>query len=114
MRANLKDLKTTKMRIATLQFDAALGDVKGNIEKADSLLSGHREKLVDLDLLVLPELAFAGKFLPLRSLISWPQSAAYVEIPSYMIQAIITSPLQILNHTSSQPALGHQHCGLNG
>ena len=51
------------MRIATLQFDSALGDVEGNIEKADSLLFCHRDKLENLDLLLLPELVFAGIFM---------------------------------------------------
>lgn len=50
------------MRIATLQFDPALEDVENNIKKADMLLSCHKDRLENLDLLVLPELAFAGKF----------------------------------------------------
>lgn len=52
------------MRIAALQFNPVLGDVKGNIEKADSLLFGNEDRLGELDLLMLPELAFAGKFMP--------------------------------------------------
>ncbi|KAF7514305.1 hypothetical protein GJ744_000075 [Endocarpon pusillum] len=48
------------MRIATLQFDPALEDVEGNIKKADMLLFCHKDRLKNLDLLVLPELAFAG------------------------------------------------------
>lgn len=53
--------RSYKMRIATLQFDPALEDVKGNIKKADMLLFRHKDRLENLDLLVLPELAFAGK-----------------------------------------------------
>ena len=49
------------MRVATLQLDSALGDVDGNIKKADALLFCHRDRLEKLDLLVLPELVFAGK-----------------------------------------------------
>lgn len=49
------------MRIAALQLDSALGDVGGNIKKADTLLFCHKNRLEKLDLLVLPELAFAGK-----------------------------------------------------
>jgi predicted amidohydrolase len=49
------------MRIATLQLDSTLGDVEGNIKKADELLCCHRDRVERLDLLVLPELAFAGK-----------------------------------------------------
>ncbi|KAL8951045.1 MAG: hypothetical protein Q9222_002959 [Ikaeria aurantiellina] len=49
------------MRIATLQFSPKLGLVTDNIEKADSILSRTTEEtLRNLDLLVLPELAFTG------------------------------------------------------
>ena len=54
------------MRIATLQFDPALEDVDSNIKKADMLLFCHKDRLENLDLLVLPELAFAGKLEYLR------------------------------------------------
>ena len=54
------------MRVATLQFDSTLGDVEGNIKKADMLLFCHKDRLENLDLLVLPELAFAGKLIHLR------------------------------------------------
>ena len=54
------------MRIATLQFDPTLGEVESNIEKADMLLFCHKDRLENLDLLVLPELAFAGKLIYLR------------------------------------------------
>lgn len=48
------------MRIATLQFSPTLGHVEENIALADSLLSSSFPSLHDLDLLVLPELAFTG------------------------------------------------------
>ncbi|CAL3965843.1 unnamed protein product [Diplocarpon coronariae] len=46
------------MRIACLQFAPQVGDVNNNLNRADSLLS--RADPQDLDLLVLPELAFIG------------------------------------------------------
>ena len=48
------------MRIGCLQFNPVLGDVAGNMERADALLleSSERETL---DLLVLPEMAFSGR-----------------------------------------------------
>ena len=57
------------MKIATLQFSPCVGDVEGNIRRADALLqqSLGKESDLDLDLLVLPELAFTGKFLLLYS-----------------------------------------------
>ncbi|KAL8710944.1 MAG: hypothetical protein Q9220_004543 [cf. Caloplaca sp. 1 TL-2023] len=48
------------MRIATLQFSPELGLVDDNIEKANSILSSAPHSLRNLDLLVLPELAFTG------------------------------------------------------
>lgn len=52
------------MKIATLQFAPQLGLVKENIAHADSLLSSSSTSLHDIDLLVLPELAFTGNQLP--------------------------------------------------
>lgn len=58
------------MKIATLQFAPRLGDVEGNIRRADELLKrgekdggdgGGIEKLGP-EILVLPELAFTGEF----------------------------------------------------
>ncbi|TVY29054.1 Protein N-terminal amidase [Lachnellula hyalina] len=46
------------MRIACLQFAPQVGDVDNNLNRADSILSRANPK--DLDLLVLPELAFSG------------------------------------------------------
>lgn len=48
------------MRIATLQFTPTLGDVAASIAHAESLLYENESRLRNLDLLVLPELAFTG------------------------------------------------------
>lgn len=47
------------MRIGCLQFAPQLGDVDNNLTRADGVLSKSRPE--NLDLLVLPELAFTGK-----------------------------------------------------
>lgn len=49
------------MRIGCLQFAPQLGDVDNNLTRADGVLSKARPE--NLDLLVLPELAFTGKLL---------------------------------------------------
>lgn len=49
------------MKVAVLQFNPRLGDVTRNIQKADQLLSTNQ---TNLDLLVLPELAFSGYNFP--------------------------------------------------
>ncbi|KAF4119655.1 protein N-terminal amidase [Geosmithia morbida] len=46
------------MRIGCLQFAPHVGDIEGNLNLADTILL--RENPGDLDLLVLPELAFSG------------------------------------------------------
>lgn len=47
------------MRIACLQFNPQVGDVDNNMTRADRVLSkGDTE---NLDLIVLPEMAFSGK-----------------------------------------------------
>ncbi|KAK6065467.1 carbon-nitrogen family protein [Seiridium cupressi] len=46
------------MRIACLQFAPQVGDINNNLNRADAVLS--RANPDDLDLLVLPELAFSG------------------------------------------------------
>jgi len=46
------------MRIACLQFAPQVGDVDNNLNRADAVLSKANPK--DLDLLVLPEMAFSG------------------------------------------------------
>jgi predicted amidohydrolase len=48
------------MRIATLQFTPTLGDVTSSIVHAEQVLYTDESRLRDLDLLVLPELAFTG------------------------------------------------------
>lgn len=47
-----------KMRIACLQFAPQVGDIDNNLNRADAVLSKANPD--DLDLLVLPELAFTG------------------------------------------------------
>lgn len=49
------------MKIACLQFAPQVGDFDNNINRADDVLSKvNPDDLDDLDLLVLPELAFTG------------------------------------------------------
>lgn len=48
------------MRIGCLQFAPVKGDVNNNLSRADAVLL--KESPEDLDLLVLPELAFTGNF----------------------------------------------------
>jgi len=50
------------MRIATLQFDPHIGAIAANFSRAESLLMREERSgtLNDIDLLVLPELAFTG------------------------------------------------------
>ena len=55
------------MRIATLQFTPIFSDVPASIAHADTLISNSIDKLHDLDLLVLPELAFTGYNFPILS-----------------------------------------------
>jgi hypothetical protein len=50
------------MRIAILQFAPQVGDVNNNLNRADAVLSKANPK--DLDLLVLPEMAFSGEQAP--------------------------------------------------
>lgn len=50
------------MRIGCLQFAPQVADVTNNIHRAEAVLSkADPEDLQDLDLLVLPEMAFSGK-----------------------------------------------------
>ncbi|MBX9680902.1 MAG: hypothetical protein K2X38_19260 [Gemmataceae bacterium] len=48
------------MRIACVQLDSQLGQFETNVANVDRLLRRRRDQLADLDLLVLPELAFIG------------------------------------------------------
>jgi predicted amidohydrolase len=51
------------MKIATLQFNPQVGQIAANFSRAESLLMREEREgvLQNLDLLVLPELAFTGK-----------------------------------------------------
>lgn len=48
------------MRIGCLQFAPQVGDIENNLNRADAVLS--KAGTEDLDLLVLPELAFTGEY----------------------------------------------------
>lgn len=50
------------MRIACLQFSPQLGAVTENMARANALLDASPQ--IDIDLLVLPEMAFTGGFFP--------------------------------------------------
>lgn len=52
------------MRIAALQFAPKLGEISANIDRANALLSSYSAPLNEVDLLVLPELAFSGYNFP--------------------------------------------------
>lgn len=55
------------MRIGCLQFAPHVGDVDNNLNRADSVLSrAEQDDLDSLDLLVVPEMAFSGEYLPSR------------------------------------------------
>jgi predicted amidohydrolase len=51
------------MRVATLQFNPQVGQIAANFSRAESLLMREEREgvLRDLELLVLPELAFTGR-----------------------------------------------------
>lgn len=53
------------MRIACLQFNPHLGDVNNNLTRADRVLG--RANPENLDLIVLPEMAFTGKRIEVAS-----------------------------------------------
>ncbi|KAA6411865.1 MAG: carbon-nitrogen hydrolase [Lasallia pustulata] len=52
------------MRIAILQFSPTLGAPRANLSRASALLSAAASTLTNIDLLVLPELAFSGYNFP--------------------------------------------------
>ncbi|TGO61374.1 hypothetical protein BOTNAR_0130g00270 [Botryotinia narcissicola] len=54
------------MKIGCLQFSPVLGDVDNNLTRADAVLA--KANVQDLDLLVLPELAFSVAMRDLRPL----------------------------------------------
>ncbi len=47
------------MRIALIQYDPKLGQVKHNIARVDQLLNGYKKG--DFEILLLPEMAFTGR-----------------------------------------------------
>lgn len=50
------------MKIACLQFAPQVGDIDNNLNRADAVLAkANPDDLENLDLLVLPELAFTGE-----------------------------------------------------
>ena len=53
-----------EMRIACLQFSPQLGKVEENIARANGLLSQASNSIPPIDILVLPELAFSGTYIP--------------------------------------------------
>ena len=57
-------LYSTRMRIACLQFDPQVGEVSRNVHRADAIL--QEAVPGELDLLMLPELAFSGIFNSVR------------------------------------------------
>lgn len=53
------------MRIGCLQFAPHVGDLNNNLNRADAVLNrADPRDLEDLDILVLPEMAFTGKAFP--------------------------------------------------
>jgi predicted amidohydrolase len=49
------------MRIACLQFSPQVGDTDNNLNRGDAVLNKAKpEQLDNLDLIVLPEMAFSG------------------------------------------------------
>lgn len=77
------------MKIACLQFSPVLGDVDNNLTRADAVLA--KANVQDLDLLVLPELAFTGRLHPslfLRSFlfIDWKRLVVRRYISYYTVE----------------------------
>ncbi|KFY68712.1 hypothetical protein V496_00856 [Pseudogymnoascus sp. VKM F-4515 (FW-2607)] len=71
---------TTILRIACLQFAPQLGDVDQNLNRADAVLS--KANLKDIDLLVLPELAFSSyNFKSLKDISPYLEPTAAVGYP---------------------------------
>jgi predicted amidohydrolase len=55
-------ITAVNMRIGCLQFAPQVGHVSNNITRAEAVLSkADQNELDNLDLLVLPEMAFSGK-----------------------------------------------------
>lgn len=73
------------MRMACLQLSAKLGKVEDNIARANALL--EESSISDLDLLILPELAFTGAFCSQEMIID--------SIDRGLLQATISSLSQL-------------------
>ncbi|TGZ76459.1 carbon-nitrogen hydrolase [Ascodesmis nigricans] len=53
-----------KLKIACLQFNPKLGDLDGNVRRADRILEESQAEALGIGLLVLPEMAFSGYNFP--------------------------------------------------
>ncbi|PLB53684.1 carbon-nitrogen hydrolase [Aspergillus steynii IBT 23096] len=83
------DRQRREMKIATLQFAPKLGDVEGNIRRANELLQhgkllGSRGpeagiEILRPDILVLPELALTGEFNSPVLLLCFPRGVSYAD-----------------------------------
>lgn len=92
------------MKIALLQFAPDVGTVQANIKKADDLL--QQSKLpVDLDWLILPEMAFSGEQPPVILHFASPEPPKAVHMqrrlhkPAYAMHSNL--PV-VRNHTTVQ------------
>jgi len=75
------------MRIACLQFAPQVGDVDNNLNRADAVLSKANPQ--NIDLLVLPELAFSGEFGNRKGIhTSWMCYAAFLIRVSFFSSSI--------------------------
>lgn len=78
------------MRIACLQFAPQVADVENNLNKADEVLNQADSDDLDLDLLVLPELAFTGEA-------AYPVWHLPHDSLSNLLRAWVRLQLQVLN-----------------
>lgn len=82
------------MRIGCLQFAPQVGDIENNLNRADAVLSKANPD--DLDLLVLPELAFSGMFVHSHVHIMHPFLLfCGGDIPTQLCQVITSSRCSI-------------------
>ena len=89
------------MRIACLQFNPELGRLPENIARANALLQVASPR--NIDLLVLPELAFTGTASSTRPCSSCPP----IFSPLTPRKATTTPPSPPYCHTSNRPPLVH-------
>lgn len=84
------------MRIGCLQFAPQVGDVEGNLSRADAALSrADPDDLDSLDLLVVPEMAFSGRpqAPPLLTSVATALShGAQVSLTPRRVQLHVTQP----------------------